>query len=77
MAPPKNADDLTQIKGIGKGYEEKLNQLGIYTFEQIQTWNKSIVAVMSKRLKIGDRIKEQKWVQQAKKLAKEKVKRQD
>ncbi|MEZ6119402.1 MAG: hypothetical protein R3C28_22935 [Pirellulaceae bacterium] len=77
LSAPKAPDDLTQIKGIGKGYEEKLNRLGIYTFEQIQVWNKSIVAVVSQRLKVGDRIKEQKWVQQAKKLAKEKDKKQE
>src|SRR5690606_40851414 len=30
-----DADDLKLINGIGPVYEEKLNELGIYTFEQI------------------------------------------
>jgi predicted flap endonuclease-1-like 5' DNA nuclease len=33
--PPANPDDLTQIKGIGPVISKKLNDTGIYTYEQL------------------------------------------
>lgn len=33
--PPANPDDLTKIKGIGPVIAKRLNQAGIYTFEQL------------------------------------------
>jgi predicted flap endonuclease-1-like 5' DNA nuclease len=33
--PPANPDDLTVIRGIGKVISERLNQVGIYTYEQL------------------------------------------
>ena len=68
-----DADDLKLINGIGPVFEEKLNELGIYTFEQIS------------RLKAADReelsaidgitrekIEADEWVKQAKELLKNK-----
>jgi len=68
-----DADDLKLINGIGPVYEEKLNELGIYTFEQIS------------KLKAADReelaaiegitrekIEADEWVKQAKELLKNK-----
>ncbi|MBL7793065.1 MAG: hypothetical protein JNK77_12115, partial [Saprospiraceae bacterium] len=37
--PPK--DDLSLIKGIGPFLEQKLNQLGIYTFDQVSQWDQT------------------------------------
>jgi len=34
-APPASPDDLTVIKGIGPVIAKRLNQAGIYTFEQL------------------------------------------
>ena len=68
-----DADDLKLINGIGPVYEEKLNELGIYTFEQIS------------KLKAADRddlaaiegitrekIEAEEWIKQAKALLKDK-----
>jgi predicted flap endonuclease-1-like 5' DNA nuclease len=33
--PPANPDDLTVIKGIGPVISKRLNQAGIYTYEQL------------------------------------------
>jgi predicted flap endonuclease-1-like 5' DNA nuclease len=33
--PPANPDDLTAIKGIGPVISKRLNQAGIYTYEQL------------------------------------------
>ena len=33
--PPANPDDLTIIKGIGPVISKRLNQAGIYTYEQL------------------------------------------
>ncbi len=68
-----DADDLKLINGIGPVYEQKLNELGIYTFDQIS------------KLKASDRdelaaidgitresIESQEWVKQAKAFLKDK-----
>lgn len=34
-SPPPHADDLKKIKGIGPVIAKRLNQAGIYTFEQL------------------------------------------
>jgi predicted flap endonuclease-1-like 5' DNA nuclease len=34
-APPANPDDLTVIKGIGPVISKRLNDAGIYTYEQL------------------------------------------
>ena len=31
-------DDLTVISGVGQGYARRLHQVGIHTFEDLQTW---------------------------------------
>ena len=38
-ATKKNADDLQIIKGIGPYSEEKLNALGIFTYEQLANFD--------------------------------------
>ena len=72
-ATKADADDLKEINGIGPAYEEKLNEIGIYTYEQIS------------KLKAADRdelaaidgitrekIESEEWVKQAKALLKKK-----
>jgi len=68
-----DADDLKEINGIGPAYEKRLNEVGIYTYEQIS------------KLKAADRdelsaidgvtrekIESEEWVKQAKALLKNK-----
>jgi len=72
-ATKADADDLKEINGIGPAYEQRLNEVGIYTYEQIS------------KLKAADRdelaaidgitrekIEAEEWVKQAKALLKDK-----
>jgi len=72
-ASKADADDLKEINGIGPAYEKRLNEVGIYTYEQIS------------KLKAADRdelsaidgvtrekIESEEWVKQAKALLKNK-----
>ncbi len=69
---PAQVDDLKLIKGVGPKLEETLNELGIYTFEQIADWNAENVAFVDARLKFKGRIERDDWISKAKVLAKEK-----
>ena len=64
------ADDLKQISGVGPKLEEKLNSLGIYHFDQIAAWKKAEVDWVDNYLSFKGRITRDKWIAQAKKLAK-------
>ncbi len=67
IAPVK--DDLTKIKGIGPGIEEKLNALGIYTYEQISHFDEEDIERVSVALgSFKNRILRDDWVGQAAKL---------
>ena len=65
---PLGFDDLKLISGISEILEQKLNELGIYTYEQITNWDDSHIREFSKRLAFKDRIERDRWVQQASKL---------
>ena len=68
-----DADDLKLINGIGPVYEEKLNELGIYTFEQISKLKAADREELSAIAGITrDKIEEEEWVKQAKELLKNK-----
>lgn len=62
-------DDLKKIKGVGTKIEEALNELGVYTFEQIATWNEKNVAWVDEHLVFKGRIQREEWIKQAKILA--------
>lgn len=68
-APP-NADDLTKIGGVGPKLEEKLNSIGVYTYEQIANWSGSQVAEFDELLSFKGRIERDDWIAQAKDLQK-------
>lgn len=68
---PKNPDNLREINGLGPKFEKKLNELGIYHYSQIANWDSKTAAEVSERIGAGPRVKKDKWIQQAKKLAKE------
>ena len=63
------ADDLKRIKGIGKVIEGKLNDLGIYHFDQIANWSRKEVNWVTTFLSFKGRIDREDWIAQAKLLA--------
>ena len=70
-ATAKSKNDLTEIKGIGPFIEGKLNDIGIYTFEQISKFDKDFIQLVTEAIQFfPGRIKRDNWVGQAKKLAK-------
>ena len=68
-ATKAEADDLTQIKGIGAGIQEKLYELGIYTLRQISMFDAEMVDNVGDALEVFQgRIERDEWVRQAEKL---------
>jgi large subunit ribosomal protein L22 len=45
----KKGDDLTKLKGVGKAYQEKLNNEGIYTFEDVANMSEEQIATMEEK----------------------------
>lgn len=64
-ARPDDADELKRIKGIGAVIEETLNELGIYKFKQISSWDDSNVSWVEKFLAFPGRIGRENWISQA------------
>lgn len=62
----KKKDKLSQIKGIGPKLEEKLNQAGIFYFEQIANWNDENIQWLQVNTSFAHRAKKDLWVSQAK-----------
>ena len=66
-------DDLQVIKGVGPFIEDKLNALGIYTFEQVGNMTAEIEEQVNVAIEFfPGRIKRDKWANQARKFAKQK-----
>lgn len=68
IAAPRDgqADDLKQIKGIGKKAEAQLNALGIHHFDQIAGWTAAEVAWIDENLDgFKGRATRDDWVAQA------------
>ena len=65
---PEVSDDLKHISGIASVLESRLNELGIYTYEQIMNWNQTNIDEFSKLLSFPDRIARDNWVGQAAEL---------
>ena len=64
------ADKLILIKGIGPVNEKKLNEHGIFHFDQIAAWTKSDIEAAEAYLAFDGRIAREDWIGQAKALAK-------
>ena len=62
-------DDLTRIKGIGPINSRRLNDLGIWHFDQIAAWAPKETAWVGAYLAFPGRIDRQNWVAQAAELA--------
>ena len=65
---PNQIDDLSRINGIGNATESDLNRLGIYHFRQIANWTPENTAAVAETLGLGNRIQEDAWIEQAKRL---------
>lgn len=62
-------DDLTRIKVIGPFLEEQLNQIGIFTYQQIAEFDQATIDEVTKAIGyFPGRIEKDDWVGQAKKL---------
>ncbi len=73
IAAAKVKDDLKQIKGIGPVMENKLNDFGVYSFEQLGRLTKDDIESLANTLEsFPDRIQRDKWVSQSKRLFKKK-----
>ena len=68
LSQPRNGvkDNLTQIKGIGPKLEEKLNESGIYHFEQIANWTESNMLWLEAHTLFASRVKKESWITEAK-----------
>lgn len=68
-ATPDEKDDLTLIKGVGTFIEEKLNGLGIYTYEQISQFDEDMIEKVTAGIEFfPGRINRDDWVGQASRL---------
>ena len=68
-ADADSKDDLKLITGVGPFVEEKLNAIGIYTFEQISNFtNEDIKKVTELTKFFPGRIERDDWISQAEKL---------
>jgi predicted flap endonuclease-1-like 5' DNA nuclease len=63
-------DNLKRISGIGHVNEEKLNELGIWTFAQIAAWTPANAEWVGSYMAFPGRIEREDWIEQAAKLAK-------
>ena len=76
LAAPRagRADDLLAIKGIGPVNLRKLNEHGIFHFDQIAAWKKADIAAAEAYLAFDGRIAREDWIGQARKLEKDMAK---
>jgi predicted flap endonuclease-1-like 5' DNA nuclease len=67
------ADDFTLIEGVSLLQQTTLYSLGVFHFDQIAAWTPENVAWVDQYLRLGGRIGEEEWVEQASDLAREGV----
>jgi predicted flap endonuclease-1-like 5' DNA nuclease len=71
IAHKHEANNLTLIDGLGSWVEERLNMLGIYTFEQVSRLTKTDIDTITEVLEIiPGRIEQDDWVGQSRMLTK-------
>ncbi|MBX2826861.1 MAG: hypothetical protein KTR22_01780 [Flavobacteriaceae bacterium] len=68
-ADAQNSQDLTQINGIGPYIEQKLNEIGIYNYEQISRFKDDDIRILTELIDFfPGRIERDDWVGQAESL---------
>lgn len=68
VAKVEQKDDLSKIHGIGPVFARTLNKMGMRTYIQIARWKPEDIAKVAKKLYTApERIKRDKWVDEAKK----------
>lgn len=68
-ADRSDKDDLTQISGIGPYIENKLNEIGIYNFDQISRLKREDILIVTELIDFfPGRIERDDWVGQAENL---------
>ena len=66
----RRSDDLTQIEHIGTFVQNKLNQIGVFTYEDIAGWDPARIAQVTSLIDyLPGRIAKDNWVGQAAALA--------
>jgi len=63
------ADDLKRIKGIGPVNEKRLQELGVFHFDQIAGWSRQEIRWVGTYLSFPGRIDREQWTSQAANLA--------
>ena len=63
-------DDLKKIVGIGPKFEESLNNIGIYTFQQISQLNEKGIITIESLIKSPGRVERENWIGQVNDLIK-------
>ena len=58
-------DNLQRINGVGKKLEIKLNDLGVFHYDQIAGWNRGNVVYVDNHLSFKGRIDREEWISQA------------
>lgn len=68
---PMGKDNLQEIEGIDSDLEARLNELGIFHFDQIAKWSAKNCHWVEEFLTLEDnQVKESNWISQAQKLSK-------
>ena len=66
---PQKKDDLTQINGIGPYIEQRLNEIGIYNYDQISRFQEEDIMVLTELIDFfPGRIERDNWIFQAEAL---------
>ena len=65
-APDGDPDDLKKILGIGSVLEEKLNDIGVYHYNQIANFTDTDIENVNAHLNFPGRIERDEWIPQAK-----------
>jgi predicted flap endonuclease-1-like 5' DNA nuclease len=61
-------DDLSKIHGIGPAFAKTLNKMGLHTYIQIARWKPEDIDKVAKKLYTApERIKRDRWIEEAKK----------
>ena len=61
-------DDLKLIYGIGPRIERGLNELGIFHYDQIASWDRRTVVWVENQFSLRGKVTRERWVEQAKAL---------